>query len=223
MSAMGVIFVKRDISESIGIGILLALSGGLMDAYSYIGRGGVFANAQTGNILLFSVHLSEGNLPAALHYLCPVAAFAAGIVLVYILHRCNGTKTAVRWRRSVLWIEAAILFSVGFIPADLLANSLISFVCGAQVECFRHIDGNSIATTMCIGNLRSAVHAALKYTCEKKTGERKRAMIYAVIILSFATGAVAGNLLVGLWHEKAIWGSSALLTFSALLLTPLTD
>ena len=50
---------KVQISESIELGILLALSGGFMDAYSYIGRGGVFANAQTGNMLLLGVHLRK--------------------------------------------------------------------------------------------------------------------------------------------------------------------
>ena len=35
-------------SESLLIGALLAVSGGLMDAYSYLFRGQVFANAQTG-------------------------------------------------------------------------------------------------------------------------------------------------------------------------------
>ena len=60
---------KVQISESIELGILLALSGGFMDAYSYIGRGEVFANAQTGNMLLLGVHLSEGNIPAAIRYL----------------------------------------------------------------------------------------------------------------------------------------------------------
>ena len=35
------------ISESIRLGALLAISGGMMDAYSYIMRGHVFANAQT--------------------------------------------------------------------------------------------------------------------------------------------------------------------------------
>lgn len=49
------------ISESIRLGALLAISGGMMDAYSYIMRGHVFANAQTGNMLLFGVNLSEGN------------------------------------------------------------------------------------------------------------------------------------------------------------------
>ena len=48
-------------SESLLIGVLLSISGGLMDAYSYLYRGQVFANAQTGNVLLFSVHLSKGE------------------------------------------------------------------------------------------------------------------------------------------------------------------
>ena len=51
----------KQISESIELGALLAISGGMMDAYSYIERGEVFANAQTGNMLLFGVNLSVGN------------------------------------------------------------------------------------------------------------------------------------------------------------------
>ena len=43
---------SKQMSESVRLGILLALSGGLMDAYSYIVRDRVFANAQTGNMLL---------------------------------------------------------------------------------------------------------------------------------------------------------------------------
>ena len=70
---------SMQISESIGLGTILALSGGFMDAYSYIERGKVFANAQTGNMLLFGVNLSEGNYQTMLNYLFPVLAFALGI------------------------------------------------------------------------------------------------------------------------------------------------
>ena len=59
----------KQISESIELGALLALAGGFMDVYSYVGRGGVFANAQTGNILLVGVNLSEGDFAMAGHYL----------------------------------------------------------------------------------------------------------------------------------------------------------
>ena len=50
---------RIQMSETILIGSLLALAGGFLDAYTYICRGGVFANAQTGNIVLFSMHLCQ--------------------------------------------------------------------------------------------------------------------------------------------------------------------
>ena len=43
---------KRQMSETFRLGILLAIVGGFLDAYTYISRGEVFANAQTGNICL---------------------------------------------------------------------------------------------------------------------------------------------------------------------------
>ena len=51
----------KQISESIELGIILALAGGFMDVYSYIGRDHVFANAQTGNILLVGVSFIPGG------------------------------------------------------------------------------------------------------------------------------------------------------------------
>ena len=49
----------KQVSESIELGVILALAGGFMDVYSYVARDGVFANAQTGNILLVGVHTSS--------------------------------------------------------------------------------------------------------------------------------------------------------------------
>ena len=60
-------------SESIEVAIFLALSGGLMDAYSYLLRGQVFANAQTGNMLLLGVHASQGNWAMCLKYAFPIS------------------------------------------------------------------------------------------------------------------------------------------------------
>ena len=76
--------MKKQMSESLLIGVLLAISGGLMDAYSYLYRGQVFANAQTGNVLLLSVHLSKGEWDAALNYAFPIAAFLTGVAFALI-------------------------------------------------------------------------------------------------------------------------------------------
>ena len=81
----------RQISESIELGIILSLVGGFMDVYSYMGRDRVFANAQTGNILLFGVHLSQGNLDLSIRYLFPVVSFALGIMLADMIHARVGS------------------------------------------------------------------------------------------------------------------------------------
>ena len=76
----------KQISESIELGIILALAGGFMDVYSYIGRDHVFANAQTGNILLVGVSISEGNWALAGRYFFPVVSFAVGTMLADLVH-----------------------------------------------------------------------------------------------------------------------------------------
>ena len=146
---------SMQISESIGLGTILALSGGFMDAYSYIERGKVFANAQTGNMLLFGVNLSEGNYQTMLNYLFPVLAFALGIALADTVR--TKEPNLLHWRQISVLAEALILIAVSFFPTalNLPANALTSFACGIQVESFRKIHGKGIATTMCIGNLRS--------------------------------------------------------------------
>lgn len=67
-------------SESFLTAVFLSLSGGLQDAYTYLFRGKVFANAQTGNIVLLSANLMDGNWGRAVHYLVPLCAFALGVL-----------------------------------------------------------------------------------------------------------------------------------------------
>ena len=45
---------QGQMSESFPTAAFLSISGGLQDAYTYVFRGKVFANAQTGNIVLLS-------------------------------------------------------------------------------------------------------------------------------------------------------------------------
>ena len=72
---------NKQTSESFLLSALLSFSGGLQDAYTYNMRGGVFANAQTGNVVLMSQNLMQGNWGKGLKYLFPLIAFSAGIFL----------------------------------------------------------------------------------------------------------------------------------------------
>ena len=101
--------IAKQMSESIELGIVLAASGGFMDAYSYIMRDHVFANAQTGNMLLLGVSISERNWPEVVRYLFPVLAFAAGIMLADLVRFRMDEKKRLHWRQiSVSEIFAAV-------------------------------------------------------------------------------------------------------------------
>ena len=58
---------RGQMSEAFCTAMFLSLSGGLQDAYTYLFRGKVFANAQTGNIVLLSANLMDGNWERVLH------------------------------------------------------------------------------------------------------------------------------------------------------------
>lgn len=194
-------------SDSFRLGAILAMSGGFMDAYSYMCRGKVFANAQTGNMLLLGISLAEHHMETALHYLFPVIAFAAGILLADFVRLRYAKKSRLHWRQMTVLAEAAVLAGVAFIPLrmNLLANSLTSLACGIQVESFRKIHGNGIATTMCIGNMRSATQNIAEFIHTGKREYGERGLLYIGINLCFVLGAVIGNWYVKLSGQRAIF------------------
>ena len=147
-------------SESLAVGFLLALTGGLLDAYSYLNRGEVFATAETGNIVLMGINLAQQNWSGALHYLLPVLAFTAGILAAeWVRRRCDpgeGRPQRLHWRLPLLLAECVAILVVSALPMgplDPLANIIISFASALQVESFRNIQGYGCVTTMCTGNL----------------------------------------------------------------------
>lgn len=120
-------------SESLAVGFLLALTGGLLDAYSYLNRGEVFATAETGNIVLMGINLAQQNWSGALHYLLPVLAFTAGILAAeWVRRRCDpgeGRPQRLHWRLPLLLAECVAILVVSALPMgplDPLANTLSS-------------------------------------------------------------------------------------------------
>ncbi len=208
---------KQHISETMFINALLAVSGGFMDAYSYICRGEVFANAQTGNILLFGVNLAEKNWNTAFMYFMPIAGFCIGIIMAELIRQrhSNGSKF-LHWKQIVLLYEIFYLIPVCFLPQEynLLANSITSLVCGIQVQSFRKLNGNSVATTMCIGNLRSATENLCTYIHLHDKVYLKKAALYYTVILYFVIGAVIGNFMISHFKEQAILFSIFVLLFT---------
>ena len=200
-------------SESLLVGTLLALAGGFMDAYTYLIRDQVFANAQTGNIVLFGVHLMNGEWRQALHYFIPIVSFSVGVLLVLAIRARMQKNRTLHWRQLVLVLEIVLLFVVAFLPQqmNMLANVLVSFTCAMQVECFRKIRGVTCATTMCTGNLRSGTELLWNYRRSGDPDQKRRGMHYIVVDLVFVAGAMLGALVTRFTAEKAVLTACVLL------------
>ena len=212
--------VRGQMSDSLLTALFIILSGGLQDAYTYLCRGKVFANAQTGNIVLLSAYLFEGDTARAVRYLVPVLSFALGVFVAECIHRRFKHMEKVHWRQLIILSEIVLLFAVGFLPQEqnMAANMLVSFVCAMQVQTFRKVRGHAYASTMCIGNLRSGTEALCEYFHDKNPAVLRRALTYFGVIGIFALGAGAGAWITARAGERTIWISCALLTVSFLLM-----
>lgn len=207
---------QRQMSESIYLGILLAIVGGYLDIYTYILRDKVFANAQTGNMILLGLNIANGKLKEAMFYIIPILAFVLGVWISEWIKKNYKDNTIIHWRQISILVEIIVLFIVGFIPNgsfNMIANVLISFVCSMQVESFRKMNGLIYATTMCTGNLRSATELLWNYKTTKDVEARNRALHYLVIIFSFIIGAILGSLGSRYFGLQSIWLCCAILVF----------
>lgn len=216
------LFPKRrgQMSDSMVTALFIILSGGLQDAYTYVCRGKVFANAQTGNIVLLSTTLFEGDWSHTLHYLAPVLSFLLGIFIAECVHRRFKHIERVHWRQMILLAEIILLIAVGFLPQSLntTANAVVSFVCAMQVQTFRKVRGHAYASTMCIGNMRSGTEALCVYFHTRDREVLHKALTYFGVIGLFAVGAGLGALLTAWLAERGIWVSCALLAVSFLIM-----
>ena len=201
------IYPHNKTSESVLLGILLAIVGGILEVYTFIGRGGVFCNAQTGNVALLGISIARRQWDDTLIYIPPIAAFILGVFVA---------ETVKNWKfkfikepaRAVLILEAIILFFIGLVPdtvPNMFVTVTISFVASVQVSAFRTLEGAPYATTMLTGNLRSASHATFIAITEKNSEAAARAIRYVTIILSFLFGTIFGNIVMAFIGIKAIW------------------
>ena len=205
-------------SSSLPVMILLNLSGGTQDACSYFLRDHVFANAQTGNIVLMGCYLISEDLRNSIRYFLPVAFFALGVLMACLIHSRFRHTGKIHWRHLVLTLEIILLFIVGFIPGQLnwLANGLTSFACAMQVQSFRTVRGSAYASTMCIGNLRSGMESLCAYGKTKDKKILRKSGNYFGIIFLFAVGAALGGHMIGYIGARTIWISCIILLISFL-------
>ena len=194
-------------SESYLVAALLSITGGFLDAYTYISRDGVFANAQTGNFARFAICLANGDWDLVIRYFIPILFFVAGVSVAMWICRHTPQSGKLCWEHYSLLLEIALLFLVSWIPSSKLcnicANILVSFTCAIQAESFRRVLGTPFSSTMCTGNLRTASEYLNHFWTGKDLPLLQKSLQYFGIDLLFVLGAVIGTFITKAFQTSA--------------------
>jgi uncharacterized membrane protein YoaK (UPF0700 family) len=192
--------------DHITIGLCLSLLGGFLDSYSYLLKGNVFANAQTGNVVLLFVSLANSEFHKCLKYLIPIITFALGVLTAEIFKKDTSFNNQTKIN-TVLLIEAVLIFCIAFWGkyfSNYAVNCLISFIAAIQVTSFDRVNKNPVSTTMITGNLKSGMIHLSKYLRTKETAYLSSFYQYSILIIGFGFGVILGSVFIKLYSEYAI-------------------
>ncbi len=203
----------RTRTESFGIGLLLATVGGFLDAYTFVGHR-VFANAQTGNVVLFGVESASRHWHEAMLHLIPVAGFLVGVATAEVLGRPGVRQWLRRPLRVALAIEIVILAALATFPdstPELLITVPIAFAAAIQFATFRILVDTPYSTLLATGNLRIMAVSAYQWIADRDVAGRQHAGRFAAVVGAFVVGAVLGGVCTNHFGTAAIAVAAGLL------------
>jgi uncharacterized membrane protein YoaK (UPF0700 family) len=201
--------------------MLLAATGGLIDAVVYLNHGHVFANSMTGNFIFLGIAILGHNSGEVISHLVPLVAFFAGVVSSKHLRTRLGTRSIM----LSLGLEIVTIFALGWLPGtfpSMAITGIIAYVAAIQVASFRHVEQFGYNSTFMTGNLRDVaegLYVALAPNASPQTRERgfSQARDLGLICLCFLAGAILGAWAAPRFGNCSLWLANPLLLVVALL------
>ncbi|MEX3634537.1 YoaK family protein [Paraburkholderia sp. BR14320] len=196
-------------SRTRSVAALLTLSGGFLDAFAYVGHGGVFANTMTGNVALLGIQIAAGDWARAARHIPPLIAFVFAVFVVHLL-RLDAFAASVRRPALVcLLLEIAFLSiaASGLVgDSDVWLIPGISFVATLQTLSFTHIENLTYTSVMTTGNLRRAAKKLLEaFIPSYDRIALHEASLLGMAGFCFFAGAVFGGVTTRMLHDGALW------------------
>ncbi len=181
--------------------------GGYLDAYSYTTHAHVFANAQTGNIVLLGIELAHRNPTDALTHLPPILTFIAGVLgVLWVKERRDLSAAQLRTIGACIELTVLILlFAIGKHTPNALVVPSIAFVAAVQVTSFGSVSEWNFNSAMTTGNLRDTLKAFVLWRAGKNSAQnRKTFLATGTVCLCFAFGALLGGVCSRLFPGQAL-------------------
>lgn len=184
---------------------------GFFGAYTYLLRGNVFCNAQTGNVVLMGMALGAGKWEEGLYYLIPITAYLMGAFLSELVPNPVKHRLPVRWDTLLIGIEMLAVVCLGFVPESApvqISQVTINFIASMQYNTFRQAQGVPVATTFATNHIRQigvGLAKELQHFYAEEKPHRKKLSRHLKMLVCFLFGAIVGTVCCNLFIGKAIW------------------
>jgi len=136
--------MRRDEAEqTLAVAVPLTLSGGFLDAFTYVGHGRVFANTMTGNVALLGISAASGDWAQALRHVPPLVAFIFAILASSALQARSGNGWLKHPAIATLCLELAFVTAAAshlIKVNDAWLIPGISFTATMQTLAFTHLE-----------------------------------------------------------------------------------
>jgi uncharacterized membrane protein YoaK (UPF0700 family) len=200
--------------------LLLTLSNGFMDAHTFVVRGGVFANVQTGNVIFAAIDSAEGKFGAAMAHVWPILAFTVGVTLASHIKSGRVERFVSYPLRWTMAVQVVVLVIIGFVPVSVAHNYVtvpIAFMAAMQIGLFRNIGDLAYLPVATTGNLMRFLESGYDGIVDKTPGALRSSGIYGALIVAFAAGAVLGAVASDAWGAHAVWVAAGILAATLIL------
>lgn len=184
---------------------------GFFGAYTYLLRGNVFCNAQTGNVVLLGLALGSAEWRKALYYVIPISAYLLGAFVSELLPNPVKHIFLIRWDTLLIGVEMLVVLALGFVPESApvqISQVAINFIASMQYNTFRQAEGTPMATTFATNHIRQigiGLAKELRHRKEMDKPHREKLRKHALMLFYFLTGATVGTVFCHLLLGRAIW------------------
>ena len=193
--------------QSLLVACLLSMSGGFIDAFTWLSLGGVFANSQTGNVVFLGVYAASGQWFQALNHVPPILAFVAG---AWVATTVRAPLLCLAGEIVSLTVVMLLLHRL----AEPVAVIGVAFGVALQTASFRLVERWKYLSVTVTGNTLRAID--LLVTDPRREAVRG-AKVILTICLMFLLGAAAGALATKRLGAGGLIVPIALLTFALAL------
>lgn len=212
-------------ASTLPLTLLLSGTGGYLDAFTWIGHGHVFANAQSGNVVLLGIDIATGGWSDAWRRLMPIVAFFFGVFAAYWVKGVASRKDQGWLTLPSLGVEIVVLGVVATLPSSFASAPIVlavSFVTAFQSSIFNRLENWPYNSVMTSGNLRMAAESLFQWVARHRDrASLDQAAKFGAVCLSFCVGAAVGGVATAAIGNAASIGPAILL--GAALLVCLRD